>query len=102
MVFFEGQNTQGNTLQNVPNISVLTASSSVRTSFGCGADELRTYFGESYFESLKSFNKNKTFNSIDWQELHKKNKEKVLYKEKELKIDSKHFSNPQFFSNMKN
>jgi hypothetical protein len=96
------QAPQGNTLQNVPNISVLTASSSVRTSFGCGADDLRTYFGESYFESLKSFNKNKTFDSIDWQELHKKNNEKVLYKEKELKIDSKHFSNPQFFSNMKN
>lgn len=95
------QAPQGHTLQNVQNISVLTASSSIKVSF-INPNDLKTFYGESYFKNLKNLNKNKTFDSIDWKELLKETKESVLQKEKSLKIDPKFFSDPQFFSNMKN
>jgi hypothetical protein len=95
------QAPQGHTLQNVQNISVLTASSSIKVSF-INPNDLKTFYGESYFKNLKNLNKNKTFDSIDWKELLKETKESVLQKEKSLKIDPKLFSDPQFFSNMKN
>lgn len=89
----------GHTLQNVQNLNVLAAARSDRTSFGCDSENQKTNFGEIYFNNLQQ-QKIKKFDNTDWKALHKQIKEEVLIKEKALKIDSKHFSEPQFFSNI--
>jgi hypothetical protein len=87
------------TLVTVPNITVLTAASAERTSFGCDTSDHTTYYGGALQEVLDASRK-ENVPARDWRAVHEAVSAKVDLLETQQDIPPDQRSLPQFFSNM--
>jgi hypothetical protein len=88
------------TLVTVQNITVLTASRSDRTSFGCDTADHTTYYGGALQEVLSALpGKKIRIPEQDWLGMHEQIAQKVQQLEVEREIPEDQRSLPQYFSN---
>lgn len=88
-----------NTLSELPNTTVLTASSNDRTSFGCDVGSHTTYFGESFQHSLQKYGAGRKVSDIDWKLIYNATQHEVQRKEAKLVNSKFDFSRPQYHIN---
>jgi hypothetical protein len=90
---------QKDTLRDVPNVSVMTASRHDRSSFGCNPGAERTFFGHYYGQYVEHYATSPAM--MDWKEIYDGVSKDVASLEETLKrkSDKIRSSEPQFFSN---
>ncbi|MCA9706643.1 MAG: hypothetical protein KDK70_12390 [Myxococcales bacterium] len=97
--FIEREDEGWSPLTKVPRVTVLTATSADRPSFGCGAGSERTYYGGAFnrvlAEELEREERRPT--ELPWEEMH----ERVRFVVETMEIiDGEAPSRPRYFSNV--
>lgn len=97
---FISTNHEGNagqdSLKNIPNICVMTASRWDRPSFGCAPGPDRTYFGGTFNDLLST--QRPPLEAIVWQDFYEKLKIRIKRMESDQQIDT--HSLPAYFNNI--
>ncbi len=100
---------KADTLQDVPNLTALTAARYDRSSFGCDSGSDRTYFGEVYNAALTQNNAGLSPLEIDWEEVYADVSTTIEYIESKVLVGDPADpaslepitpSKPQYFSNV--
>ncbi|MEZ4816305.1 MAG: C13 family peptidase [Bdellovibrionota bacterium] len=88
-----------NTLRGMKNTSVLTASRSDRTSFGCNEGAHTTMFGEAFFVSLRKYAEAKKIQDLDWKSIFNYTETQIKEREMIIGISDEDLSSPQKYFN---